>query len=150
MKRIIALFLIVVLMLSCTACGADKAVDLTALYAELESSLPDMLVLDEGTMLNYLGINSADCTQVVAAVSIDGLRADEIWLVEAKDSATAESIAALAERRIDAKKDETINYTPDQYLIVEKAELITNGNLVILLVSPDVDALKAVVTEAIK
>lgn len=150
MKRIIAFSLILVLMLSLAACGAAEAVDLSALYTQMESTLPDMLVLDEGTMLNFLGINSADCTQVVASVSIDGLRADEIWLIEAKDASTAENLAALAERRIEAKKAETINYTPDQYLIVEKAELITNGNFVILLVSPDVDTLKSVVTEAIQ
>lgn len=150
MKRIIACFLVFVLMLSLAACGAAETVDLTALYSKLESSLPDMLILDESTMLNFLGINSADCTQVVASICGDGLLADEIWLVEAKDSASAESIAALAERRIEAKKAETINYTPDQYLIVEKAELITSGNLVILLVSPDVDALKAIVAEAIQ
>lgn len=150
MKKFVAFSLVFLLLISLSACGAAKSADLPALYSQMESTLPEMLVLDDNTMLNFLGINSADCTQVVASICNDGLRADEVWLIEAKDASAAESLVALAERRIESKKAETINYTPDQYLIVEKAELIAEGNYVILLVSPDVDALAAMVAESIQ
>ena len=42
-----------------------------------------------------------------------------------------------------SKLDETETYVPDQYLIVQKAEVLTNGLYLALLISPDVDTLKA-------
>ena len=71
------------------------------------------------------------------------MRSDEVWLIEAKDDASLESLRQLAQTRIEAKLDETVSYAPDQYAVVEKAELLTNGRYLALLISPDVDALKA-------
>lgn len=144
MRKIIALVLACALLLGMTACGsAAKNVDLSALYSEYEGTLPAMLVLDDTTMLNFLGIHAEDCTQVVAAICADGLRSDEVWLIEAKDSAALERITQLANTRLQAKEDETKCYNPDQYSVVEQAVLLTDGLYLALLVSPDVDALKA-------
>ena len=71
------------------------------------------------------------------------MRADEIWLIEAKDDAAMETLTALAQTRIQAKLDETESYVPDQFQIVQKAEVLTNGRYLALLISPDVDTLKA-------
>lgn len=147
MKRIVVLTLIAALLLGLTACGQAepeaKTVNLQELYASFESSLPAMIVLDETMMLNFLGIRAEDCTQVVAAICADGLRTDEIWLVEAKDQAAYEKLSALVDTRLIAKKDETISYAPDQYAVCEKAVILNNGLYLAFLVSPDVDTLKA-------
>ena len=147
MKNFIALILAAAMILGMTACGgsdesAAASVDLNAIYTEYQNTLPEMMVLDENTMLNFLGIQAADCTQVVAAVCANGLRTDEVWLIEAKDEAALERIAKLADTRLAAKADETISYSPDQYAVVEKAVVITNGLYLAVLVSPDVDTLK--------
>lgn len=148
MKKLIALILAAAMILGMTACGGSEesaaaSVDLNAIYTEYQNTLPEMMVLDETTMLNFLGIQAADCTQVVAAVCANGLRTDEVWLIEAKDEAALERIAQLADTRLAAKADETISYSPDQYAVVEKAVVISNGLYFALLVSPDVDTLKA-------
>ena len=157
MKRIFALIMCLVLLLGMTACGgssseaaAKEPVDLNALYESYADTLPAMFTMDESTMLNFLGIKAEDCTQVVAAISADGLGADEVWLIEARDEAALESLKALAETRLQAKKDETINYVPDQYVIVEKGVILTDGLYLAFLVSPDVDALQAAFEEAMK
>ena len=145
MKRILALILAFTTLLALAACGGSdaKSVDLAQIYTEYESTLPDMLVLDETTMLNFVGMKAEDCTQVVIAVCANGLRTDEVWLVEAKDAAALERIQALVNSRLAAKEDETISYAPDQYAVVEQAEVVTDGLYLALLVSPDVDTLKA-------
>ena len=106
--------------------------------------------MDETTMLNFLGIRAEDCRQAIAAVSNDGLRADEVWLIEAKDQQALDKLKTLAQTRLEAKADETVLYSPEQYAVVEKAELITQGMYLVLLVSPDVDTLKADVEAAVK
>ena len=63
--------------------------------------------------------------------------------MEAKDASALENLKQLAQTRVEAKLEETVTYAPDQYVVVEKAEILTQGNYLALLISPDVDALKA-------
>lgn len=147
MKKIIAMLLALSLMLTVAACGAKAeepiSVDLDAMYESFGPYLPEMYFMDEVTLLNFLGIDVADCAQYKIALCGEGMRADEIWLIEAKDDAALEKLQQRAQTRIESKLDETISYVPDQYVIVEKAELVVIGRYLALLVSPDVDTLKA-------
>lgn len=153
MKKTLAFALCLILLLGLTACGGKapaRSADLAALYDTLTASMPQMLKMDETTMLNFQGIEAVNCVQVQVAICAEGLRTDEIWLIEAKDEAALEKLQALAEARIQAKAEETVSYSPDQYAVVEKAQLFTEGNYLFLLVSPDVDSLKAAVEAALQ
>lgn len=155
MRRMFALVLTLAMVLSMAACGGasepeKKSVDLNAIYEGYQAVLPDMFVMDADTMLNFLGIEEADCVQAIAAVSGDGLRADEVWLIEAKDAQALERIQNLAKTRLVAKEDETVSYSPDQYQVVIKAELITEGMYLALLVSPEVETMKTQFVDAMK
>ena len=155
MKKIVAIILAAALLLSLAACGGEKApakepVDLTALYESFGSSLPEMWILDEDMMLNMFGIQAADCNQVITAIVSTGLAADEVWLIEAKDADALARLKTMAESRMQAKADETVDYLPDQYVFVEKGVILTEGLYLALIVSPDVDNLKAAFEAAVK
>lgn len=147
MKKTISLLLVLTMVLGLAACGSKKeeakTVDVAALYDSYTQYLPEMFFPDEDTLLNFLGIQASDCAQYKVAICAEGLRADEVWLIEAKDQAALENLQQLAQTRIQAKLDETVTYVPDQYVIVEKAQILTNGLYLALLISPDVDAMKA-------
>ena len=146
MKKLIAFVLAAAMMLSLAACGGEadtKSVDLNALYESYSQYMPEMFQLDEDTMMNFLGIDVADCANYTVYICGDGLRADEVWLIEAKDEAALGRLEEMAEARIQAKVNETISYVPDQYVIVEKAEILTNGLYLALLIPPEVEAMKA-------
>ena len=146
MKRMIAIVMIAAVLASLCACGAapeEKNIDLNALYEGYADRLPAMMVLDETTMLNFLGIRAEDCSEFVTAICMGGLEADEIWLIKAKDEKALESLKQLAESRMNAKLDETVSYNPEQYAIVQKGEILTNGLYLAFLVSPHVDTMKA-------
>lgn len=157
MKRIFAMMLAAMLMLGMAACGGSAAdtvdtvpgVDLTAVYESMSETLPDMMVMDPVSMMDYYGVDAEKCSQYVMAICGDGMRADEVWLMEAKDEAALAELKEMADSRLTAKEDETIDYTPDQYEIVKEAELYTNGLYLVFLVSPEVDTLKSVVDAAI-
>jgi len=153
MKKAISLLLILALVLGMTACGAAdaKEVAMDTVYTELQKTLPEMILIEDADMrLNLLGIQAEDCAQVITAVCADGLRTDEVWLIEAKDAAALERIVTLAENRLYAKSAESETYSPEQYAIVQKAVTVTEGLYFALLVSPDVDTLKAAVEAAVK
>lgn len=147
MKKIICAMIAICIVVGLTGCGngAQEAVsvDLEAVYDGYQQYLPEMFFPDEATLLNFLGIRTEDCAQYKIAICSEGMRADEIWLIEAKDDAAMETLTALAQTRIQAKLDETESYVPDQFQIVQKAEVLTNGRYLALLISPDVDTLKA-------
>lgn len=147
MKKVISLILAFALILSLDACSGKKeeavSLDLDALFESYSQYLPDMFYPDEATMLNFLGINVEDCTRYKVAICAEGMRSDEVWLIEAKDEAALETLRQLAQTRIESKLEETVSYAPDQYVVVEKAQILTNGLYLALLISPDVDALKA-------
>lgn len=145
MKKLFCLMLALSLVLSLAACGGKAeepvSVDVKALYESYSQYMPDMFYPDEATLMSFLGINSADCAQYQVAICAEGMRADEVWLIEAKDQAALEGLRQLAQTRIEAKLDETVSYAPDQYVVVEKAKLLENGLYLALFISPDVDAL---------
>lgn len=146
MKKVISLILALALVLSLAACGGKEkapSVDLNTLYESYSQYLPDMFTMDEMTMMDFLGIDVADCTQFQVAVCSEGMRSDEVWLIEAKDQAALENLRQLAQTRIEAKLDETVTYAPDQYVVVEKAQIVENGLYLALFISPEVDAMKA-------
>lgn len=146
MKKMISVLLALAMMLSLAACGGKEeavSVDVNTLYESYGQHMPDMFFPDDDTMMNFLGISLEDCVQYKVAICAEGMRADEVWLMEAKDAASLENLRQLAETRIEAKLDETFSYAPDQYVVVEKAVILTQGNYLALLISPEVDALKA-------
>lgn len=151
MKKYVAL-LLAVLMLCLAGCGGKdqtkNVIDVQAVYDSMADVLPEMLPMDEAMMLNFCGIKAEQCKQVVVAVCSDGLRADEVWLIEAVDEGALEELKNLADGRLTRKGEESITYSPEQYEVVKKAEVITAGNYLAVLVSPDVDALVKIFNEA--
>ena len=144
MKKVFSVILVIALVFGLSACGGKeevKSVDLNGIYESYSQYLPDMFYPDEATMLNFLGINVEDCTRYKVAICAEGMRSDEVWLIEAKDETALETLRQLAQTRIESKLEETVSYAPDQYVVVEKAQLLENGLYLALLISPDVDAL---------
>lgn len=150
MKKRICLML-ALLMLCLAGCGAPKVqMDMPGVYADICKAVqvPEMLELNESMMLDYCGIRSEDVTQAVVLICADSLRTDEIWLLEASDANAAGRLMELAEKRLAKKGEESITYSPEQYKVVEKAQLIQAGNCIALLVSPDSEAMAQVFNQA--
>lgn len=159
MKKLTLIFM-VLLMAVMAGCGAKEApaeteaapvvLNMQELYDTITAmeNMPEMLPLDVDMQLNFCGIAADDCAQSVVAICADGLRTDELWLIEAVDEAALARIQELAANRLTAKGEESITYSPEQYAVVQKAETIVIGNYFILLVSPDVTNLAACVQNA--
>ena len=149
-KRLLPLLLLLALLLS--GCGSKSAgqADLKQVYDEFGSRgmLPEMLPLTEQRIKSYYGIDPAVCKQLLLAVSDDGLRVDEIWLIEAGDEKAAEALLASARSRIEQVCAETQDYLPDQYAVAKGAQALRIGSSVALFISPDAKEMAQIFTKA--
>ena len=155
MKKIISLALALIMLLALCACGQEEAapakkVELQPIYDAFASSLPDMMVMDETIRLNLLGVKTEDCTQVICTVAAVGLQADEVWLIEASSEEALANLKTLAGNRLNAKKEETSFYSPDQFAICEDGRILSEGLYLAFIVSPEADTLEAAFIEALK
>lgn len=152
MKKIIAVILLLTMVIGISACSRDKEVqmDLDALYAQFLEKLPAMIQLSEADMLDYIGLDATSFDQAIVAISLDGLLADEVWLVRAKDQNALSQIRELAKMRIQYKTEETENYLPEQYAVVKQGLMAEKGLYFALLVSPEVMTLKTEFESAAK
>ena len=154
-KRILPLLLALALVLL-TACGASAPkeinADLNQVYAQLgeKLELPEMLLLSEKKILDYTGLDPAACSQALVAICGEGLRVDEIWLVEAADEDGAKAVQDLARARVEQICAETQDYLPDQYAVAKEARIVTVGRFVALFVSPDAAEMENLFRQALE
>ena len=153
-QTLIVWMLIFCTVLCCAGCGSSsgtetaasaEAPDLQALYDGMTQTaeFPEMFLLSPERVAKLYGIDTAACPQAIFATVENGLRIDEIWLVEAESEESAGKIEEIALGRVEQLKRETENSLPDQYAVAEKARVLRRGNVVALLVSPEAEALAA-------
>lgn len=151
MKKILALVTAVLLMLSLPACGGDNTsanttpneLNLEDTYQTItqNANLPEMYAVDAELMLDLYGIRQEYCKQAVLYICVNSLRADEIWLLEAADAASMETLKSLMQSRLDQKDAESVTYSPEQNAVVKAAQIIEAGNYLVMIVSPDAAAI---------
>ena len=149
MKKLICLMLILVLGVSLVACGGKEEdngganvptnLNLAEMYNTITAgvTMPEMMELDSELLLDLYGIRPEYCNQAVVYLCANSLRADEIWLLEAKDAASMATLKEKMNARLDQKDAESITYDPEQNAIVKAAQVIEAGNYLVMIVSPD-------------
>lgn len=138
MKRMLRLFALAVLALAllCGAALADGPANLEAVLADFNLG-DEMLPLDMYDLVDLYFFDSADMKQAAAAVHTSGLNCDMIILIEAVDSGAAANVKATLDGIYNAKLNETKNYLPEQYAILQQCSVTVNGNYVALIVAPN-------------
>ena len=147
---VLALILLEICCLLLTGCeqkNADPVWNAEELWQRMlqTEGMPEMVTVPADKCEYIFGVMEEDCAQELLSICQNSMLADEIWLVEAKDSETADKIEKLASARIGQKADELRDYAPDQYQVVQKAKLIRRGTQVVLIISPLSEELAAMV-----
>ena len=151
MKKILTAVLALTMLLSLAACGskggdtAKEAPDLNMYYEDFMTSLgadnaPAMMELDaDMTEAFYTGLNAIETKQKVMQAAAMSAVAYEFALVETNSA----DDAAKVEEIFNARKDAQVNggaWYPETTAAWEKAEIITNGNVVALIVAGEQQA----------
>lgn len=154
MKKLVYAVLLFCLVFGLAACGGAKAldVDVEQLLSDMATKVgwKDMMTMSSKHLKNLYGIAEADVVKFSGVMKNDGITADEILLIEAENETKADALKEKLQARLKNKANEAKDYLPEQYAVIEKAEIKQKGQYLALLVSPDVDALSKLWEAAMK
>ena len=155
MKRILTILTAALLILAlCTACGdTAKNVDLKALMDEINPTynLTGLKAVEDTASLNrYYQIEEAGVKQFAAELTSSGSNYNEVVLIEAVDSAAAESIKAKLDERLRSQLSNAKSYDAEQVSMIEGCSVKVNGNFVYLIVGDQHADIEATVEAALK
>lgn len=147
MKKFIAVLVVFLTIFSLTACGGGEEnvpkqqtePGVEEIFNKISTSvnLPeDILELSVTDLEDYYGITSDMFTEFKAIQNASGWQ-DEIVIFKATSQENASAIAALLEDRIEYSKGQMRDYSPEQYQILTKSNVIVKGLFVSMFVSTD-------------
>ena len=149
MKRMTAWILAAVMIAALCACGGSgsKEIDLNRMAEELVGSAAFSDTLSQpadGVAARLYDIGDGAAKQVILYVGT-GATAEEIFLAEASDAASAAALKAACEERVSDQKLVFASYSPGDVAKLDEAILATSGNYVILVVAADTAAAGSIV-----
>ena len=126
---VVAVITLIAVMLS--ACGS-AAKPLSEIFETLKNdyNITDMVEFKSVDDLGRYGIKAEDVKEFAGGVNKSGVNQEEIIMVLATDGDAAERIEKSLNNRLESKKNETKNYNPEQYAIMEDCTVDTNNNYV--------------------
>ncbi len=139
MKKIISILFAVFMMLSLFACGGEtaKEIDIKAVKEQIISdlSIDGALDLAPERLLALYGIEEADIFESACFITMGGVFPDEIVMIKATSSDSADRIEAKLSTRLDEIKVQSQSYDPENYAIAQECKVLREGNTVALFMS---------------
>ena len=121
------------------------------IYAKISSAvtLPDLYQGDDDWILNNYGLDASKLEDYVCAEG-DELHADRIFIIKTKDSAdVADVMSKLNAVYGQLSSPEMLDYMPEQADTIKAGRVVSSGNYAYLLISPDADAIEAIIKDGI-
>lgn len=151
MKKLICIVVAMLLMISMTACGGEGAAapDMQTVFASMAQYLPaDAAAFDSEYVFNAYGVKPEDCKQQVVISYYDGAVTAELWLIEAVSKDALNTIKGLADSRLESMQEQFQSYDAQAYALAQNAQLFTEGNCLVFVVSENADQLVSVYKSA--
>lgn len=157
LRKLLAAAFSCALVLACAACsqqaeqaGADVSLDPAALADSLASGLTfqDQLTgLDGDAAMNIYGLDNTTVVQLKVYVST-GATAEEIAVIETAGGDAVETVKAALEKCVEDQKLAFESYQPKEMTKLGDPLIETRGKYVILCLSDDNEAARALIDEA--
>lgn len=150
MKRIVCLLFIAMLLCACAGTGgqngAGAAKEYGSDYAQRVADawkekgyLDDMARYSDMDLLDYYGIDLSLCKCGVGFSDAVGYTTEAVVVVA--DGTAADEIETLLTEHVASMKEVFRSYDPEAYRIAENAVMLREGDLIVMIVSPDAQAM---------
>ena len=127
---------------------AETALD--RIYARIGALDSDVLMMElKGDQLSYLGLQPEDFRDGRFYVCSNGLKADEIWLVETEDESAAQAMLSRARERIKLRAATFDQYLPEESALARRGIAVASGRWVGLFISEKAEMMRDIFLEAV-
>lgn len=149
--KITLLFMCIAIAFSVTACNVTGGTtpqkstpEQIVEEIQRECTMPEMKEVSEDQLSSLYSIRKEDVAYFSALVATDSLSKDEVIVIEAMDEGEACTIRDRLQEHYDAVLEESKEYLPDEYTIVEKCSVVKDGIYVRLFISEDADKMNEI------
>lgn len=155
-KVILNITLILMLILSLTACNEKKEVviDIEALSTEATAAAgfrEAMQELNDDVIVNiYSSLNLSDVEKYKVFVNSTGGKADELAIIEAKSVEKAEEVYNAVKERVADLKFAFDGYVPEELKHIDNAVIKKEGKYVLFVISEKYESVNEIFTKHIK
>lgn len=141
MKKWIALVLAALMALPFAGCTGEQKTPKTAdIMSSIRSEIefPEMAEKTVDDLPGYgYDLSADDVKQMSYIIATSGLTPEEVFIVEAKDEATAAKIEEMMKTRRDQIADLASTYSPEEMDKINKAVIMTKGSYAYYAVTGD-------------
>lgn len=132
-----------------TRAETGETLTVAELYDEItkQVTVSSAVTLSDDFITNYYGISTDKLEEYVFSMSEEATSAETIAIIKVKDEADVDEIRGALEVVIDQKRGEMEDYLPDQFEIVDKSSVKTNGKYVYLIISEQADEITSILEE---
>ena len=143
MKKMV--FLIGILFL--VGCSSNNDRSPKDIYSSIERSvqLPAFIEMDEEYLTYYYNLDFSRIEDFVYVQNEDSLKVDTIIIIETKDRDYVDFVKITLNNILEQMRAETQSYSPENYNIIKKSEVVVSGNLVYLVMSKDYDQIVKII-----
>lgn len=103
------------------------------------------VIMQDNFIENYYNIDPALLEEYVFSMSEEATSAETVVIMKLKDKADAGTISDALQLVIEEKSGEMENYLPEQYDIVKKSAVKTDGSYVYLVISEQAEAIEQII-----
>lgn len=124
---------------------APAAASVEDIWADMAdgAELPDFMDLDEDMLSDLYGIDAGDLEEFLCKIPAMSTQATEFFLAKVK-SGCMDSVKAGCERRQGDLAAQWAQYLPEQKDLVDRYQLVTNGDYILFCIAEESDTFVAV------
>lgn len=140
----IAVLIMILFTLTVTGCSQDSAPanpKLSEISQQIKQTadMSNMQEADSSKLEKFYDIDAENLEDFILYTPASNIKTNEIALFRVKEAANIEEVQDKIQKRIDKQSTNFKDYLPEEYFLVEKHVLTTNGNYILLAISTDAE-----------
>lgn len=118
-------------------------------HIQQTASLSEMKQGDAEKLHKLYHIEAGEVADFVLYTALSNVKADELAVIKVKDARRTEGVMDKIRQRIEAQTVKFKDYRPEEYYLIEKHVLKSQGPFVLFVVSKDADRIESAFDEAL-
>ncbi len=148
--------IIIIIFILLTGCSSDNKAEKEPSIDEIEKNiseavdLSNMKKVDSHKLEKLYDIHSDELEDFLLYTADTNIKADEMLILKVADEKDISDIQDRISNRIEEQSNSFKDYLPDEYYLIEKHVLKSNGQYILFVISEDAEKIESIFDESFK